>query len=620
MLRKGQVAEALTISRKMYAEEPDNVWNLRALIRSLCKSIWEAGESEQAQLFSNELNGLPALPPGDNDAELTDYRERSIRRADPLSQRLWAIRELSKNGTHGDALVQLRQIHREHPQRNDVDEALAWEIWHAIVDTLRLDEPDKGRIRNLLLEYRLLNVSKPSVIHSRILDVAARAAHDDAFTTFCGFLLWWSPTNLQPEDFKSNPGKDGKSFPSVVEHVIQGLGKAIKKETNPNVINFAAQFITEHYEKYPEQEWFPYYMAIALIRTGKPDAAKELLLPTVRKKQTETWAWHHLAECYESGDPARLACLCQAVLCGAREPQHLFPIRMELANELQSAGHLAQAKYEIEVVVRVREEHGWPIRGELLEMTRAEWYRSCTSMNDLEQYRIWARVASAVLTSGLPWHEAVLGVKDVLIGERKDRFAIIDVRTNTDAILSIPVKMRAFAVLVENQAGAALEIQMDDTSDRPLIVGLRTRNGKAWDILPQVPALVLRVNSERGVTTLLTDNGIECFCYHNDLPSSQFLIPGTFVLCSTIKDARRTKIHHVDIFDGTPNGSHWNAYHGPFRTREQGGGHVGDVFVHARLTDGLISGTTVRGIAVKKMDEQTRRSWWEAVSAVKSDE
>jgi hypothetical protein len=123
------------------------------LIRSLCKSIWEADTPALAQQCATELGGLPDLPAGDDDASLTKYRVSSIRRADPLSQRLWAIREQSQNGDHRGALARLRDLHREHPNRGDLGEALAWEIWHALVDVLREDAPDKGHIRNLLLEY-----------------------------------------------------------------------------------------------------------------------------------------------------------------------------------------------------------------------------------------------------------------------------------------------------------------------------------------------------------------------------------------------------------------------------------------------------------------------------------
>jgi predicted Zn-dependent protease len=324
MLREGRIADALPAARKLYADEPGNVWNLRALVRALCKSIGESNESAEQQKLAVELGALPALPPGDDDAKLTEYRERSLQRADPLSQRLWAIRDASKNGAHEDALRQLRQIHREHPQRTDVDESLAWELWFGIVEALKSEEPDKGCIRNLLLEYRSLRVTKPSVIHSRILDVAARAAHDDAFPTFCGFLQWWDPANLRDEDFQANPGNDGKSFPSVVEHAIQGLGKALKSEANPELIRLAGAFIEQHYQRYPEQEkWFPYYLARAWIKNARTDDAKMLLMPVVRRNQNQPWAWRQLAACFQETEPDCVACLCRALLCPGQEAQFL---------------------------------------------------------------------------------------------------------------------------------------------------------------------------------------------------------------------------------------------------------------------------------------------------------
>jgi len=616
MLRDGRVAEALPAAREMYKAEPGNIWNLRALIRALCKGIWESHEAVEAQPLATELNALPALSAGDDDAQLTAYRERAVLRADPLSQRLWAIREASKNGNRDDALRQLRQLHREFPQRTDIDESLAWEVWHAIVEARRAEQPDRGLIRNLLLEYRQLRVSKPSMIHSRILDVAALAAHDDAFPSFCGFLKWWDPSHLRDEDFQANPSKDGKPFPSVVEHVIQGLGKVLKREDNQELIRLAGVFIESHYKRYPEQEkWFPYYLARAWIKCGRTEDARTLLLPVVRRNQSQSWAWQQLAACFEETDPQCVSCRCRALLCPGQEAEFLVKIRLSLAQNLLAKGMTGEAKFEVDEVVRVRKENNWPIRDDLLEMTRSAWYHDAMSRDGSNHYREWAENATEILVSGLPWHDAVLGVKDVPIGEHKNLFAILDIRHDTDGIVSVPVKMKAFAALSEHPIGTTLAVQMDTASDRPLIVGIRYRNGVPWDIVSRVPTLILRVNAERGITVLMAEDGVECLCYHNDVPAARTLTPGTIVACAMVKDAKRTKVRDVSAFGGAAQSAYWKNYQGSFRPRENGGGHVGDVFAHARFTCGFIAGTMVRGIAVKTTDAKTRRSWWEAVNA-----
>ena len=264
-------------------------------------------------------------------------------------------------------------------------------------------------------------------------------------------------------------------------------------------------------------------------------------------------------------------------------------------------------------------EHNWLIRGKLLEMTQSAWYCDATTKDGTNQYREWAAKAADVLTSGLPWHNAVLGVKDVTIGEHKDHFAIVDIRQDAADLVSIPVKKKAFGVLTAHPVGTALSVQMDTSSDRPLVVGIRQRNGKVWDIVAKVPALVVRVNTERGITTILAEDGEECVCYHNDVPSARSLTPGTVVECAVVKDTKRTRIRDVVTFGGSANSVHWKEYGGLFRPREKGGGHVGDVFVHARLTVGFVAEAMVRGVAIKATDSETRRSWWEAVSATSGD-
>ncbi len=391
MLREGRREEALLAARELYTGEPDNLWNLRALVRSLCKSLWETQDAAQGQSLAAELAALPALPPGERDDALTDYRARAMMRADPLTQRLQVIREMSRRGEHTPALQQLRQIHWEHPERQDVDVALAWEIWHILVEAVREEEPDKGAIRSLLSEYYRLRIEKPSRIHSLMLDVAARAAHKKSFPSFCGFLRWWDPVNMREEDFIANPGADGRAFPSVVEHVIQGLGKAVKTEPQEDLLVMAAAFIEQHYSRYPEQEkWFPYYLASAWIKTGRKEDAKSLLIPVVLRNQGQPWAWHQLALCLEPADPLHLACLCRALLCPGQEAQFLLKIRVALGSVLLSAGRVAEAKHEVEEIMRVRGEHGWPITGELLALTRAEWFGATVAKNWTEDCRAWA--------------------------------------------------------------------------------------------------------------------------------------------------------------------------------------------------------------------------------------
>ncbi|VGO14556.1 hypothetical protein PDESU_03119 [Pontiella desulfatans] len=564
MLKNGQVDEALALARTLYAEEQDNAWNLRAL--------------------------------------------------------LGALSAHAKRGYRDDVLEEFRVLQHQHPQDTDVDKAIAWEIWYLIVASLRQDDPDRQLIRNLLREYGRLNVDKPSDIHSRILEVTARAAHDDSFPSFCGFLHWWDVSNLRDDDFNPNTSNDGGTYPSVVERVIQGLGKVLKGEANLERVRFSAEFIRKHYEKYPEQNWFPYYLAIALIRSGKPDEARVLLIQIVRKKQTESWAWHHLSECYSAGDPIKLACLCKAVLCRAPQPQFLLSVRMDLAKELHVAGYNEVAKHEIETVVQVRNSNNWPIRGELLDITRSAWFLGAVAKDGGVLFKKLALNATEVLTDGLPWHPANLGVKNVPVGKRKDMFAILDVRQEPDVVTSIFVKMKSFSDLLNSETGTALEVQFDDSSSKPVVVGLRLRSGETWDIIPKTIALIVRVNNDKGVTTLLTETGVECFCFYNDLPPAHSLLPGTVVHCGIVPDQKRTKVRFIEPYNGIISSSQWKDYCGVFRPREKGGGHVDCIFVHANLSAGFNKGSKVRGVAIKKLDTRNTRPWWDAVTALLSEQ
>ena len=106
-----------------------------------------------------------------------------------------------------------------------------------------------------------------------------------------------------------------------------------------------------------------------------------------------------------------------------------------------------------------------------------------------------------------------------------------------------------------------------------------------------------------------------CVAYSNATCLNLNIAIRAVMLSSIVRDRRRTKVRHLTPFNGKVSSSHWREYSGTFRPREKGGGHVEDVFVHARLSAGFRVGCRVCGMAARRADEESQRSWWDAVSA-----
>jgi hypothetical protein len=617
MLREGRVAEALPSSRDLYRTEPDNIWNLRALVRSLCKMIWEVQDASQVESLARELAALPALPDDDSDRDLTAYRERTVRRADPLQRQLLEIRQISNAGRNRDALRELRLLWRENSGHKDVANALAWEIWRDLIQALRQEKPEKPKVRSLLLEYRNLNPNQPSEIHSRVLEAAARAAGAGLLPSFCGFLKWWGTERLRPEDFTGNPARDGTRFPSVVELAIKGLGKTVQDEPSLELVRFAESFMADHADRFPDRAWFPYYRALTLVRCGELEQARAMMTPIVREKPSEYWAWHHLALCYAPGDRLRLACLCKARLSRVAKPQMLLRVQADLAMELMAQEYFPEARRELETSAGIRREHGWSIPEALDKALSEPRIAKVEVAANTARLREKAAEAEEALWDDAPWLDAVLGAKQVRMGERNDLFAIMDVRREDGKMTSVPVKMRELGLLSDCPVGTPASVKLGAVhAQRQRVVALRQREARPWDCLPRIAALVLRVNEAKGAVALLDEHGTESVCYWNETPESRTLSPGDVVQCAAVQSPTRVRVRFVERAKTSLTGSFWRPYQGVFRPREKGGGHSGDVFLAERLCTQLVSDDTAAGMARKRTDERTGRAWWEAVTVL----
>ncbi len=611
MRRDGRLEEALSAARQLYASEASNVWSLKALLYCLISAVWESQDQAARGDLADELRGLPAVP---GDEELAERRTKACKLADPVSQELRRIREISKAQRHPEALRELRQLRENNPDLADVGIALGWELWHALRTEIHGDDPRAGTVRSLLLEYAGLPADRSPELHSRILDMAARAAQKDLFPSFCGFVKWWDPSCLRDSDFEPNQSQGGDTFPSVVEHVIQGLGHAVKEEEDPSLIALAVDFIREHYGRFPEQEWFPYYLAVALLRAGNGTEAEELLLPIVRKKQTEYWAWQQLADCLEYDDPNRLACLCKSVLCPAKGPEFLLAVRLSLAEALLSAGKAAEAKHELTQIATLRQEHGWRMKGRLAELMEQPWFEQTEARDGSKEYRALAANADALLSSGLPGYDAVVGATGVKIGRKQNDFVIFDVRLDDGRVESMPVPVKVLGNMKGLRPGAPVRVRIDESTERPRIVGVEERVADAWDILPAIVGIVARINESKGMSVVLSTEGTESACYHSDVQGAAAYASGSFVKCRVVQDRSRTKVRHIETAEASLDSEHWQEFNGAFRAREKGGGHVQDVFVPQRLSGDAQDGDVISGLAVRQRDRDTDRTWWCAVS------
>ena len=112
-------------------------------------------------------------------------------------------------------------------------------------------------------------------------------------------------------------------WPSLAEDIAKMIVKAGKtcfghkrgevREDVPD-LEWAISFLEDVYLRYADDEWADYRIGKLLIWSGDYERGKNRVLPVVRKKQTEYWAWDLLGDLMPE---KRKCCVAKALACGA---------------------------------------------------------------------------------------------------------------------------------------------------------------------------------------------------------------------------------------------------------------------------------------------------------------
>lgn len=129
--------------------------------------------------------------------------------------------------------------------------------------------------------------------------------------------------------------------------------------------------------------WLDYDQAKCFVLARKYERARELVIPILRRKQRESWAWGALASTYRASDPDAAVCLyAQGINC-AHEDSFALPLLNALALLLNSKGLNAEASMCLKRSIACYENNGWKIKDDLQKLVAAPWYDHNVDINQL---------------------------------------------------------------------------------------------------------------------------------------------------------------------------------------------------------------------------------------------
>ena len=322
--KAGEIAEAYEIALQDWQNAPDDVWTQREVGWALYYYIKEDVEQKRTDSFYEHLEKLGELTLLDLTNDKLIYENL-----------LWKVAEFAKGFQTED---------------------------FAAMDTLfsKIQNYHFGSSRpySLLLQYFI---------------------KFEGWNQLADFIDWWDLNNLTQEDYEQFQMENGKKVMSLAERAYIAYSKALLKLGDQERIAAFIPRIEALMDAHPEMLYPGYFCGKLLIAqgAGKEEALKKVI-PFVRKKINEFWAWQLMSDIFRDEPDKQLACLLRAVHCKTQE-SFLGKIRIRLAEIYIQRQDFPRAKYNIDKVSACYLQQGWKLPGQLQQWAWQPWLQNTLS-------------------------------------------------------------------------------------------------------------------------------------------------------------------------------------------------------------------------------------------------
>ncbi|UOQ76545.1 hypothetical protein MUN84_18705 [Hymenobacter sp. 5516J-16] len=521
------------------------------------------------------------------------------------------------------------------------EESVFWELRRLLAD-LASRQPVPGAIITELLRSMLQ--WQTELVPSRGRSVLLQAALKVKDYLPDGWLAWWNLNLLRAEDFVQDTITDkasgkARKLPSNAERAYGAwanqLAESLQKSRTGDAAHRAlvggqvphwrreAEALllllevvtTEH----PEYQWLPYQRAKLLVALGDDlTAALQALMPVVRQKSTDYWAWQLLGEVLRpTNEAATLACYYRAANCRTEE-HFLGKVREALFYLLRDAGFQAEAAHQLRLLVAHKDAEGYHVPAILRQQLAEPWCVTAGQPNKKQHFR-WLEQADELLYGDLLWQPAVL-LDIIEATDEKPAAARVLLMPDTPPVR---VPLKRYAWLSKRQLGHPLQVRLQAEAGRNRILQLTDRPiGQPWDVVPARCAVVTYTNAAKqtaGFVLSPQEQGTFKYPQHN-LPEP---VPGDSLEVRLRHRTNKEGQPRVDVLSvlatqQNPPASVSRCATGSLRVLDGGFGFLEQIFVPPGLirAHGWETGQTVSLQAVWNHDNKKNKSGWVAVRAL----
>ena len=616
--KEGALDEAYQMALILMQGPQISDWDFKAFawcLIDLIKRGVKVGNDQNIDHYRQQLQAIKLDP---NDDVLSKSVRYALSLCNPHGQLISQAKELSKQGRHKEAVNLYRNIWLGGSADRDVQTSLGWELYKLCKEQMALDNVNLGAVKLNLNDYLKLDVEKPSLLHTCILQLAEKLSGQDGFNMLA-FSRMWNLDYLRTEDFERYHGDDGKEYPSLAEKVFQQASKDAAKSDNAHNLNYILPYINTAINKFPDNIWLQLNKAKLLLALGRNDDALAFGLTVTKSKVNDYWAWELLGDiCAANSPDIALSCYCKALL-NSNDDKFTGKLRLKLAERMAERGDYSSARGEVERVISYRESEGQRIPEDATRLASQPWYRNATATSsNLDYYKSRAPVAESLLFSQLPWIRASIGEKFTIPGKEGKPKRKIYIETDTVPMeVSIPESKGSFRGFAIGDA-FKLKGELDNNGHFQVYVVEGREEGTPWDIFPEKIGVIDHINQQKKLIHFIVDRKIDGIVSLSELNSA--FSEGDAIALKLAKFNTKDGVrHHVLAIKHTshiPDSAVRKDFCEVFREERGMGFTSNDIFVPPFLMSqhNIQDGDLVSGLAIINYNKKRGIWGWKAVT------
>ena len=277
----------------------------------------------------------------------------------------------------GNSLMQLIKLNSPTPSCHLID-SLAGNFY-TLVQKIKeriLQQPKiLDTLFTLMLELKMNPQSKKYVLLYKSIHPFRKL-----WKGYIDFCRWWNFENFATADFII---KTGAKMSLAESALIFYTKRLINTDFKEDLAKLTVTFI-KNISKHPLTVYSNFYIAKLLVKLKYDNTLiRRILRPFLITKAMKPWGWHLMSKTFNCNEEfiEKFSCLLLALEFGKMFPATIVnDIYLDLAMMFHNINELPQAKFFLEIYLKIRRDAGYKTPDFIQKITHQQWYDATTPL------------------------------------------------------------------------------------------------------------------------------------------------------------------------------------------------------------------------------------------------